>query len=145
MEALEDLKSQYLEVKQVIKSLPESPEHEILIPLTKVGFIPGKVKSTNKVWVGMGKDTFVKTPASACESIIDKKLTEIDLEINKVKPPSAPEKSVEEVFNRLKELEQEESAPTINPIQEKKPQEPSPPQPPAKVSKFKQEMMAKRP
>jgi len=46
---------------------------EVLIPISSVGFIRGKLKHTNEVYVHLGANYFVQRTAHECQDIIKRR------------------------------------------------------------------------
>ncbi|CAG9318881.1 URI1 [Blepharisma stoltei] len=154
LDILEGAINRYNDVSQIIHELPNKLDHEIMVPLGKVGFVKGRIVHTNEIWVNIGKDTFIKTTTIGCDGIIERKIKAIQEEIKRFKPKEIENKSIEDVFKRIKELEIEEKGGksaqenlTVgkiverNPIEENQIEEVKKPE---KLSKFKQEMNKKK-
>lgn len=49
---------QYDELDQVLERLPEKMEHEVMIPITKKAFVPGKIVRGNEILAHLGDKNY---------------------------------------------------------------------------------------
>lgn len=162
---LNKLKEGYEQAQKRLSDYSSGTSHQINIPICSVAFIQGTLTNPNEVFICLSPELTLKSDHQAASFIISKKLTgNLHLDLNaeiKQLSPQDPE-PVEKLFEKLKILEQQENlTPCLGEIQEKpdtnKPKIPKVKEkeeeeektsaiipPPAKLSKFKQEMQAKK-
>jgi len=92
---LENDRKQFEEVEEVIRNLPDSLSHDIMVPIGEMGFMCGKLKHTNEILVLLGDNYFVKRSATQSLNIITRRLHYVDEKIE------AEKKKLEEVKARL--------------------------------------------
>lgn len=72
---------QYQELSQVLDTLPNTLQHETMIPLGKKAFCPGKLTRTNEILVHLGQDHYVWRTASQAKEICQRQTQEISSRI----------------------------------------------------------------
>ena len=75
---LQNTREEYNTLDDQLKSLPERLTHEILIPIGKIGFIPGNIVHSNELLVYLGENTFIEQTASQARGIVSRRLENID-------------------------------------------------------------------
>lgn len=55
LKKLEGIKEDYEKLKTTLKKLPEELTHDIMVPMGKKAFMPGKLVHTNEILVLLGK------------------------------------------------------------------------------------------
>jgi unconventional prefoldin RPB5 interactor 1 len=67
----------YLNLRARLETLPHDLRHDVMVPISKVAFMPGKLVNTNEILVLLGDNWFVeKSARKACE-LIDRRLASI--------------------------------------------------------------------
>jgi len=71
MEQLEKFKSDYAKLDDQIRTLPNNLSYQVMVPFGDgVGFMPGKIKNTNHIYVLLGDDNFALRTASQARGIL---------------------------------------------------------------------------
>lgn len=71
-------KKDYVSLKSRLETLPNELKYEIMVPISKLGYMPGKLVHTNEILVLLGDNWFVeKSAKQACE-LVDRRLKSID-------------------------------------------------------------------
>ena len=52
---LEEIKAEYESLKTTLRRLPEEISHDVMVPMGKKAFMPGKLVHTNEILVLLGK------------------------------------------------------------------------------------------
>jgi len=71
--SLEDKIRQYTDLETSLLSTAQHSSKQVLIPLSSVGFIPGRLKHTNEIYVHLGSNYFVQRTAHECQGIIHRR------------------------------------------------------------------------
>ena len=70
----EKYKNDYIQLRKRIETLPNELNYDIMVPISKVAFMPGKLIHTNEVLVLLGDNWFVDRSAQQACQIIDRRL-----------------------------------------------------------------------
>ncbi|XP_063900955.1 unconventional prefoldin RPB5 interactor [Zophobas morio] len=88
----EKYKKDYVSVSELLSRLPEVTRHSVMVPITKVAFIPGVLVHTNEFLVLIGSEYLVERSAKQSLEIVDRRLQfvmnkkkEIDLQVENFK------------------------------------------------------------
>lgn len=77
-------KNDYTSLQTRLKTLPNELSYDIMVPISKMAFMPGKLVHTNEILVLLGDNWFTERSAhQACE-IIDRRLVGINNHLNKL-------------------------------------------------------------
>lgn len=133
-----------LAVREVLFELPQCLEHEVLVPLSPVGFVMGKIKHTNEIIVHLGAEYYMKRTCSQALEILDRRLSALQPPAAPAVPEPAekPPATKEEALARLQRLALEEEKAIQPEIKEHNPAavpKSAAPEPPKRVSKFMRE------
>lgn len=151
-QSLTDLES----LHALLTDLPLRLHHEVLVPISPVGFLIGRIKHSNEVMVHLGAEWYIKRTCAQAAEIIERRIEagkpkelQLDTGVEVVR-------TKEEALARLKLLAEEEEkgdalqanpakrpAETVGEIRERVPDATPAPevsdQPPKKTSKFMRE------
>lgn len=135
---------EYHELKELLTDLPRQLHHQVMMPVSSVGFIEGQIVHSNELLMALGDGWFRTCTAFQAQEIIDRRLQVLDAERRKLEDLRRPQpkKDFEQLMGRMKELEEEEksgSTAVSHKIQEKQHEAAPVPAPAVRVSKFKQE------
>ncbi|ORX52130.1 hypothetical protein BCR36DRAFT_411578 [Piromyces finnis] len=81
----DEYKNDYINLKKVLKDLPNEIQHEAMIPFSKLAFFPGKLIHTNEILVLLGDNWFVERSAKQSCEIVDRRLKFVNENIYKLK------------------------------------------------------------
>lgn len=71
-------KEDYLALRTRLEKLPDELRYQIMVPISKVAYMPGRLVNTNEILVLLGDNWFAeKSAKQACE-LIDRRLASID-------------------------------------------------------------------
>ncbi|KAJ2796400.1 uri1, prefoldin-like chaperone [Coemansia helicoidea] len=79
-----EYKTEYRELQQTLRSLPEEIEYEAMVPVGPLAFFPGKLVSTNEILVLLGDNWFVERSATQAAEIARRREDYVDGQIAKV-------------------------------------------------------------
>ncbi|KAL1918486.1 uncharacterized protein VTP21DRAFT_3146 [Calcarisporiella thermophila] len=85
----------YQSLKALLSDLPSKTSHQVMVPLGKCAFVPGKLIHTNEVMVRLGEEYFAERSASQACDIIDRRLNDTQEQIENLR------KNVEEIKIKL--------------------------------------------
>ena len=157
---LENLKKSYETAKVLLDKYNSDPHASINIPISSVGFIQGKLKNPDEIFIYLSPELTLKSNLQGSQKIIEEKLAGLEKSIKELQPPD--KEPIEKIFEKLKLLEeQENNSSFIGPVAEKPVEANSSALPPiteksadsqnleeiktpARVSRFKQEMQGKK-
>ena len=158
---LENLKKSYETAKVLLEKYNSDPHANINIPISSVGFIQGKLKNPDEIFIYLSPELTLKSNLQGSQKIIEEKLAGLERSIKELQPPE--KEPIEKIFEKLKLLEeQENNTVCVGPVAVKPfvPNTSSIPQvveksptdtqkieeikAPARVSRFKQEMQSKK-
>lgn len=71
-------------LKDRLLSLPNELSYDIMVPISKKGFMPGKLIHTNEVLVLLGDNWMIERSAKQSGEMIDRRLAGIEEHINKL-------------------------------------------------------------
>ncbi|RHZ04147.1 hypothetical protein DYB31_003143 [Aphanomyces astaci] len=75
LHALEKDLAEYDALAGVLKDLPTKLDHDIMVPLGKQAFVPGKIVHANEITAHLGGDLFAKQTASQTGAMVERKKT----------------------------------------------------------------------
>jgi len=78
IDKLRQIKGEYEELKGTLKKLPEEMTHDIMVPISKKAFMPGKLVHTNEILVLLGDNWFVETSATRATEIASRRMKRLD-------------------------------------------------------------------
>eukprot|EP01132_Coremiostelium_polycephalum_P003265 gene3265-4088_t len=81
IEQLKDTKKEYSSLIDTLKTLPDTLNPKITVPLGKKAFFPGYIKNTNEVFILLGDNYFAKRSAKQTIDIISRRDSDIDKNI----------------------------------------------------------------
>lgn len=67
--SLRRLRAEYEQLQVTLRNLPSKVEHDVMVPLCKNAFMPGKLRHTNEILVLLGDDTYAERSASQAAEI----------------------------------------------------------------------------
>jgi unconventional prefoldin RPB5 interactor 1 len=70
---LKDKLNEYTALGKNLLEISKKSTHEVMVPLSDVGFFRGKVKHSNEVLVFLGDGYFVQRTAHECQPIIERR------------------------------------------------------------------------
>jgi prefoldin alpha subunit len=82
---LEQSVRDYSELKTTLQNLPSKTKHQIMVPLGKMGFIPGYLHRTNEVLCQLGDEYYAEQSASEACEIIDRRLAYLEQNMNETR------------------------------------------------------------
>jgi prefoldin subunit 5 len=74
----------YLHLKQRLETLPHELRYDVMVPISKVAFMPGRLVNTNEILVLLGDSWFVEKSAKQACDLIDRRLTNIKTQIEEI-------------------------------------------------------------
>ncbi|ETV82742.1 prefoldin, alpha subunit, variant 1 [Aphanomyces astaci] len=77
LHALEKDLAEYDALAGVLKDLPTKLDHDIMVPLGKQAFVPGKIVHANEITAHLGGDLFAKQTASQTGAMVERKKTDL--------------------------------------------------------------------
>lgn len=77
IENWQKFQNDYYYLKERLRTLPNNLSYEIMVPISKVAFMPGKLVHTNEILVLLGDNWFTERSASQACEIIDRRLSGI--------------------------------------------------------------------
>lgn len=67
-------KQDYVALKTRLETLPDKVSHDVMVPLNKLAFLPGKVKHTNEILCLLGDNWFVERSAKQAAQIVERRI-----------------------------------------------------------------------
>ena len=64
----------YEVLKERLETLPDRISHQVMVPIGKMAFLPGRIKHTNEVLCLLGDDWFVERSAKQAAQIVERRL-----------------------------------------------------------------------
>ncbi|XP_005103795.1 unconventional prefoldin RPB5 interactor [Aplysia californica] len=80
----ESFKSDYKALQNRLKTLPDSVNHDIMVPFGKLAFMPGKIVHTNEVMVLLGDNWFAERSAKQAAEIAGRRMKELDKKVKEL-------------------------------------------------------------
>ncbi|KAF0699381.1 Aste57867_10042 [Aphanomyces stellatus] len=77
LHALEKDLAEFESLSEVLKELPTKLNHDIMVPLGKQAFIPGKIIHANEILAHLGGEHYAKKTASETAAMVDRKTKNI--------------------------------------------------------------------
>ncbi|KAK7505744.1 hypothetical protein BaRGS_00003015, partial [Batillaria attramentaria] len=81
----EKFRSDYLALKERLRTLPDKITHDVMVPFGSLAFMPGQLVHTNEVLVLLGDNYFVERSARQAADIVSRRLKELDKNIESLK------------------------------------------------------------
>lgn len=75
---LNSMISEFEQVSQVLKRLPNKVQHEIMVPLGPLAFSPGYIINTNKVLMLLGSDLYAERTTFESQKTINRRLSQAE-------------------------------------------------------------------
>lgn len=70
---LKDKLKEYTALGKNLLQIAQKSTHEVMVPLSDVGFFRGRVKHSNEIMVFLGDGYFVQRTAHECQPIIERR------------------------------------------------------------------------
>ncbi|KAI9561547.1 hypothetical protein GHT06_012506 [Daphnia sinensis] len=80
---LTKFKEDYEALKARLETLPDKVSHEVMVPLGKLAFIPGRVKHTNEILCLLGDNWFVERSAKQAAQMVERRIKGCDETLKK--------------------------------------------------------------
>ena len=71
-------KDDYIALRTRLETLPNELRYNIMVPISKVAFMPGRLVNTNEILVLLGDNWFVEKSAKQSCELIDRRLKSIE-------------------------------------------------------------------
>ncbi|ESO13030.1 hypothetical protein HELRODRAFT_159625 [Helobdella robusta] len=75
----------YCSLKERLITLPDKLSYQILAPFGKLGFMHGQLINTNQITILLGDNWFVRTSAKHASGIIERRISNLELQIGELK------------------------------------------------------------
>ena len=67
-------KEDYEALKTRLETLPDKISHQVMVPLGRLAFIPGRVKHTNEILCLLGDNWFAERSAKQAAQIVERRI-----------------------------------------------------------------------
>lgn len=74
LKKLTKFKEDYEALKARLETLPDKISHDVMVPLGRLAFVPGKIKHTNEILCLLGDNWFVERSAKQAAQIIERRI-----------------------------------------------------------------------
>ena len=74
LKQLSKYKQDYEAVRERLETLPDEVSHEVMVPLGKLAYVPGRLKHTNEIMVLLGENWFVERSAKQSVEIVRRRI-----------------------------------------------------------------------
>lgn len=95
------LKEDYLKLRERLQTLPDNVSEEVMIPVGKVAYFPGRLVHTNEIMVLLGDNWFAERSAKQAIEIIDRRVALVQDQLIELKKEEVHIKSQKEYTDEL--------------------------------------------
>jgi len=78
IDRIESLKKEHVETKEILSSITQTLEKEILLPLSSVAFVKASIYHTNETMINLGNDYFVERSVYQAQQIVQRRIDVLD-------------------------------------------------------------------
>ena len=71
---IKDRLSDCSQVHEKLRTLPDKTSYDIMVPMGKVAFMPGKLVHTNELLVLLGENMFAERSAKQAQALIERRM-----------------------------------------------------------------------
>lgn len=79
---LRRLRAEYEQLQVTLRDLPSRVEHDVMVPLCKNAFMPGKLRHTNEILVLLGDNIFAERSASQAAEIAARRVAHVERKLS---------------------------------------------------------------
>lgn len=84
LKQLSKYKQDYEAVRERLETLPDEVSHEVMVPLGKLAYVPGRLKHTNEIMVLLGENWFVERSAKQSVEIVRRRIAKCEETMNRL-------------------------------------------------------------
>ncbi len=78
LQSLRSYRVEYEDLRSTLGELPKRTQHQIMVPLNSVAFMPGRLEHTNEVTVLLGDNYFAERSASQAQDVLTRRIGAVD-------------------------------------------------------------------
>jgi len=85
IDRIESLKKEHVETKEILSSISETLEKDVLLPINSVAFVRAQIYHTNETMINLGNDYFVERSVHQASQIVQRRIDVLDDGIKKLR------------------------------------------------------------